>query len=131
MTYAELMSKATVEQRMEVRERVERIIGKKADAKALARSTSERIAIASKWDKQFEALAKVFFEHGEKALAMHFVQMGSTCKGVTASGKHWVYEGNNGWTNRSRTCGSLYIEGEGTVFTSGRIDKVFDYILNI
>lgn len=130
MTYAEWMSKATAEQRQEVRNRVEKIIGSKEQAKAGATDLSERINRGNKWQKQFELLSMVFFEHGEKALAMHFIQKGHTYEGVTASGKKWILEGNNGWTERSRYCGSLYIQGIGTVFTSGRLDKVFDYILN-
>lgn len=130
MTYAELITNATPDERKALRERIEKIIGTKEQAKLLGRSLSERINNGTQWQKQYEALAKVFLEHGEKALAMNYVQRGSRCDGVTASGKKWIYEGNNGFTTRSRYCGSLYIEGEGTIFTSGRIDKVFDYVLN-
>lgn len=131
MTYADYISKATPEERKAVRERVEKIIGTQDQAKAMARNLTERIQMASKWQKEFEKLSKIFFEHGEKALAMHFTQHGRTFEGVTASGKKWILTGNNGWTERSRYCGTLYIEGEGTIFTSGKLDKVFDYILNI
>lgn len=130
MTYAELMSKATLEQRKEVGERVRKIIGTRDQAVAYATDLSDKIKRASNYQKEFELLSKVFFEHGEKALAMHYVQRGQDFEGVTASGKKWLLERNNGWTERSRHCGSLWIEGEGMVFTSGRIDKVFDYILN-
>lgn len=131
MTYGELISKATVEQRKELRERIEKIIGTKEWAKECAGDNlSDRINAASKWDKAYEGLAKVFLEHGEKALAMNFIQLGGTYKGVTANGKTWILERNNGYTQRSRYCGTLYIEGIGTVFTSGKLDKVFDYILN-
>ena len=130
MTYAEWMSKATPEQRKDVRDRVEKIIGTKEQAKATARDLAEKINRGNKWQKEFELLSKVFFEHGEKALAMNFMQYGHTYEGVTASGKKWILEGNHGWTERSRYCGSLYIEGVGTVFTSGKLDKVFDYILS-
>ena len=130
MTYGELITRATPEQRMELRARIEKIIGTKEQAKALTNSLSERINAATKWDREYEKLAKVFLEHGEKALALHYTQRGRTFEGVTAGGRKWVMEGNNGWTERSRYCGTLYIEGEGTVFTSGRLDKVFEYILN-
>ena len=130
MTYAELITKITPDERKVLRERIEKIIGTKEQAKLLASSLSERINNATQWQKQYEALAKVFLEHGEKTLSMHYIQRGSRCDGVTVSGKKWIYEGNNGFTSRSRYCGSLYIEGEGTIFTSGRIDKVFDYVLS-
>ena len=130
MTYSDLMAKATAEQRKEVRARVEKIIGKKELAVLGATDLTEKIRMAQKWEKAYEQLAKVFLEHGEKALALNFMSYGRSSEGVTASGKKWVFTGNNGFTDRSRYCGDLYIEGEGTVFTSGRIDKVFDYILN-
>lgn len=130
MTYAEWMSKATPEQRQDVSDRVRKIIGTREQAVCNIKDLTERIKAANRYQKQFELLSKVFFEHGEKALAMHFMQYGHTYEGVTASGKKWILEGNNGWTERSRYCGSLWIQGEGTVFTSGKIDKVFDYILN-
>ena len=130
MTYAELINKATPEQRQEVRERIEKIIGTKEQAKAMATSLSERIQNASRWDKEYEKLAKVFLEKGDTALAMHFVCKGGIYEGVTASGKAWSLYMNSGYSQRSRYCGTLYIEGKGTVFTSGKLDKVFDYILN-
>lgn len=129
MTYAELMRKASLEERVEIRDRVEKIIGKKEHAMRMASTLTERIQNASRWEKEYEMLAKVFLENGEKALAMNFIQKGRFYEGVTASGKKWELEGNNGWTERSRFCGRLWIEGKGTVFTSGRLDKVFDYIL--
>lgn len=130
MTYAELISQATVEHRQEVRARVEKIIGTKAQARERGVNLTERIQNQSQWDKQYEKLAKVFLEHGAEALSLNFTQKGNWFEGVTVSGKKWILEGNHGWTERSRYCGSLYIEGIGTVFTSGKLDKVFDYILN-
>ena len=130
MTYGDYVTKATAEQRAEVRKRVEAIIGTKDQAIVNARDLSERIRMRAAYDRNFEKLAKIFYEHGEKALAMNFTQHGRSIRGVTASGKRWELYGNNGWTERSRYCGTLYIEGEGAVFTSGRLDRVFDYILN-
>ena len=120
----------TAEQRKDIRERIEKIIGKREWEKERATSLEERINNVQRWDQAYAKLEKVFIEHGEKALAMHFVQKGHSFEGVTANGKKWMLEGNNGWTERSRYCGTLWIEGTGTVFTSGRLDKVFDYILN-
>ena len=130
MTYAEWMSKATPEQRQEVADRVRKIIGTREQAVANVKDLTERIKRSNSYQKEFELLSKVFFEHGEKALAMNYMQYGRNFEGVTASGKKWILERNHGWAERSRNCGSLWIQGEGTVFTSGRIDKVFDYILN-
>jgi hypothetical protein len=130
MTYGELITKATPEQRKEMRSRIEKIIGTKEQAMRYASDLTDRIKNARRWESEYEKLAKVFLENGEKALALNFVQKGRYFEGVTASGKKWELEGNNGWTERSRYCGRLWIEGEGTVFTSGKLDKVFDYILN-
>lgn len=131
MTYADYITNATPEERKAMKERIEAIIGTKEQAAAQAKDLSARITARSKWDKQYEKLAMVFFEHGEKALAMNFSKVnGNSFQGVTAGGKRWILEGNNGYCERSRYCGSLWIEGEGCIFTSGRLDRVFDYILN-
>lgn len=131
MTYADLISKATAEQRQEVRERVIKIIGTPEQATACTNDLAARINRRNQWNKEFEKLSKVYLEHGEKALAMNFTQFGNTFQGVTANGKKWVLEKNWGFTDRSRHCGSLWVEGTGTVFTSGRLDKVFDYIFEL
>ena len=130
MTYAQLITNATVEEREEVRRRVQAIIGTQEQAKATATNLSDRIRKGMQWQKQYEKLAKIFLENGGKALAMNFTQHGRRFEGVTANGKRWTLDGNCGWTDRSRYCGTLYIEGEGCIFTSGRLDRVFDYILN-
>lgn len=130
MNYSDLITKATVEQRTEIMNRIVKIIGTKKQAMDAGQDLTERIQNGNRWQKEYEQLAKVFLEHGEKALAMNYVQKGRSFEGVTASGKKWMLDANRGFTARSRTCGTLWIEGEGTIFTSGRIDKVFDYILN-
>jgi lysyl-tRNA synthetase class I len=146
MTYSQLISNATVEERREVTARIEKIIGTKKQAMEAAESLTERIENASRWEKEYEKLAKIFvfffpaaceyeklakifLENGAEALAMVFMQKGNSFEGVTANGKKWFLERNNGWTQRSRYCGTLYIQDVGTVFTSGRLDKVFEYIL--
>lgn len=50
--------------------------------------------------------------------------------GVTKNGKRFEWYGNNGFCERSRYCGSLWIEGIGTVFTSGTIAKAVEYVIN-
>ncbi len=130
MTYADWITQASEEERVEMANRIRKIIGTKEDARALAKDRTERVKAASDYDKAFERLAKVFINNGEKALAMAFTKQGNEYYGVTASGKGWTLYGNCGATLRSRYCGTLYIEGIGCVFTSGRLEKVFDYILN-
>lgn len=129
MTYADYITKATLEEREEMARRVTAIIGTKEDAVKNVDDLSEAIRRRSRWNKEFEKLSLVFFRNGEKALAMNYSQNGQSFKGITASGKNWTLEGNSGWTTRSRHCGTLYIEGEGTIFTSGTIDKAFEYVL--
>lgn len=129
MTYGELISKATAEQRKEVMARVVKIIGTADQNTCNIKDLAARVNARAKWQKEYERLAKIFLEHGAEALSMNFYQRGRDYEGVTANGKKWTLDMNNGWTERSRYCGTLWIEGEGTVFTSGRLDKVFDYIL--
>jgi hypothetical protein len=130
MTYSDYVCKATSEEMEEIRKRIYAIIGTDDQIRETTPDRSQRIQKVAQWKKQFEKLAVVFFENGEKALAMNFTQSGRQFNGVTANGKRWTLYGNCGYSERSRYCGTLYIEGEGCVFTSGRLDKVFDYILN-
>lgn len=46
----------------------------------------------------------------------------------TATGKNARIEWNNGFTRRSFTCVTLYVDGE-VIFTSGHIEKVIAYII--
>lgn len=129
MTFGELISKASMNQRKEMNERVIKLIGTEEEAKKMAHDLEERIRFASAWRRNYEKLAKIFLEHGDKALAMTIIQEGCEFHGITASGKNWVLYLNNGITVRSRYCGTLNIDGE-TIFTSGKLDKVFEYIMN-
>ena len=52
---------------------------------------------------------------------------GSWMDGTTAKGKRFFLDGNNGWTNRSRHCYSLTIDGN-TVFTSGEFLTAYRYL---
>ena len=93
-------------------------------------SLTDRITSNDQYQKMRDKLFKIAEKFGEKELTQTIISAGRTNTGVTASGKKFVWEGNNGYTSRSRYCGSLYIEGAGTVFTSGTIAKVYEYILN-
>ena len=125
MTFAELPR----EERTEIRERIEAIIGKKDDCVKDGMDISQRIKARSQYDKTFERMAKVYIKHGAKALSLHFKDEGWRKSGVTPNGKKWALEMNNGMTDRSRYCGTLWIDGE-AIFTSGTLDKSFEYILN-
>lgn len=126
MTYAEL----PIEERINLNKKIEIIIGTKDSWVRENMDTSERIKARFAYDKLKEKLQKVFLMYGDKALAMNFADYGGWKKGVTPGGKKWTLEMNSGWTSRSRHCGSLYIEGQGNIFTSGTLAKAFEYILN-
>lgn len=124
MTYAEL----PLEERLSLSEKIKKIIGTKDSWITESMDLSTKITQRSKYDKTFEKLAKVFLKYGDKGLSMNFTDNGSYKEGVTVSGKKWILYMNNGFTNRSWTCGSLFIEGEGNIFTSGTIERSFEYI---
>lgn len=117
------------EQRIEITKKICNIIGEQNSWITDNMSLSQRIEARENWRKLFEKLAKVWVKYGDKALAMNYTDKGSLKIGTTPSGKKWALEMNNGWTMRSRHCGALYIEGEGTVFTSGTLARAFERIL--
>ncbi len=118
------------EERIRITRMIEKIIGTKKDAVNDKMSRSERITAYANYDKLFDKLAKVWVEHGDKALAMNYTWRGSRGEGVTPNGKKWIFDMNSfGWTQRAHHCGSLYIEGEGTIFTSGTLARAFERIL--
>lgn len=126
MTFSEL----TVEERINLNKKIEIIIGTKESWVHEGMDTSQRIEARFAYDKLKEKLQKVFLKYGDKALAMNFMDYGGYKKGITPGGKRWVLDMNSGWTARSRHCGSLYIEGQGNIFTSGTLAKAFEYIMN-
>lgn len=117
------------EKRIEITKKIQNIIGTKNEWVTDNMDLSKRIKARSDYDKLFEKLAKVWVKYGDKALAMNYTDNGSYKIGTTPNGKKWMLEMNNGWTMRSRHCGSLYIEGQGTVFTSGTLARAFERIL--
>lgn len=70
-------------------------------------------------------------EHKEmiKAMADDMAKNGFSWYGHTTNGLHYTIEGNCGLTERSRHCYSMIIEGKQTVFTSGTLETVAEYIL--
>lgn len=125
MTFAEL----PYEERQAVAERITGIIGTKEGCIREGMDTAERIKARKKYDETFQRLAKLYITHGIKALSMAYTDEGWRKSGVTPNGKKWVLEMNNGMEERSRYCGTLWIDGE-AIFTSGRIEKAMEYILN-
>lgn len=125
MTFAEL----PYEERQMVTERIRGIIGTKEECIRDGMDLAERIKARKKYDDTFQRLAKIYITHGIKALSMAYTNEGWRKWGMTPNGKKWVLEMNNGLEERSRYCGTLWIDGE-MIFTSGRIEKAFEYILN-
>lgn len=122
----------TFEERVEINERIDKMIGSREDQRTRTQGVSleERINSNNHYNKMREKLFKIAEKEGVVALSTVIIQSGKWIEGVTASGKKYVWDGNNGMTKRSRYCGSLYIQGVGTVFTSGTIAKAVEYIIN-
>lgn len=122
----------TMDERIRINERIDAMIGSREDLNKEIEnlSLSDRIDVRAKYNKLREKLFKIAEKNGEKALTLTMIQDGNTASGVTAQGKKFVWTINFGYSLRSRYCGSLYIEGIGTVFTSGTVAKAFEYILN-
>ena len=118
------------DERIRVTKMIQKIIGTKEDAVDGINGTGARIQAYSNYDKLFDKLAKVWVKNGDKALSMQYTWNGSYGQGVTPTGKRWMFDMNTyGWTERCHHCGSLYIEGEGTIFTSGTLARAFERIL--
>lgn len=125
MTYAEL----SYEERIDLGNKIRKIIGTKESWIKESMDLSTRIDQRAKYNKTFDKLAKVFIKYGDKGLAMNFIDYGSYKEGITVNGKKWRLDMNNGFTHRSWNCGTLYIENEGCIFTSGTLERSFEYIL--
>lgn len=126
MTFAEL----TIEERIRVTEMIQKVIGKQEDVIKEGMSTSDRIKARESYRKLFDKLTKVWMKGGDKALSLVYTWEGSYGHGITPNGKKWVFSMNSfGWTQRSHHCGSLTIEGQGTIFTSGTLARAFERIL--
>lgn len=122
----------TFDERVAINERIDAMIGSYVDFKESIKemNLSDKITARDKYNKLREKLFKIAETNGEKALTLTLIQDGNSSHGVTANGKKFVWTINFGYSIRSRYCGSLYIEGIGTVFTSGTVAKAFEYILN-
>lgn len=65
-----------------------------------------------------------------KAMAEDMEKRGFKDSGYTTNGLQYSLLWNQGLTHRSKHCYTMYIEGKGTVFTSGTLETVAEYILN-
>jgi len=122
----------TFEERAEINARIDKMIGSREQQRLRVASMSleDKINSNQRYNKMRDQLFKIAEKKGVEALSSVVIECGRTKEGVTASGKYFVWAGNNGFAERSRYCGSLYIEGMGTVFTSGTIAKAVEYIIN-
>lgn len=91
-------------------------------AKKAAKEETEKIVEEFKNREEIKALLDAFCHDngdGTCSIKRNFKM---------ASGKAACIEWNNGLTKRSLACVSLYVAGEGCLFTSGTIDTVMHYI---
>ena len=65
-----------------------------------------------------------------RAMAEDMEKRGIKKNGYTTNGLSYSIYWNEGITKRSRHCYSMNIEGKGTVFTSGTLETVAEYIIN-
>lgn len=120
----------SIEERTRGTEMIHKLIGTKDEAVANVTDLSKRIQIRSAYDRLFAKLANIYEKHGDKVLALNFIDDGAHKHGITPNGKNWEFYMNNfGWTDRVHHCGTLYIEGIGCVFTSGTLARAFERIL--
>ena len=92
----------------------------------------EKLKAIKEADKK-EATERKAHKEEVKKLSNEFMENlkdGIPYRGMTKEGKRYAMYRNHGLEERSRHCFSLDIEGMGTVFTSGKIEKVVEYILN-
>lgn len=122
----------TFEERVKVDKIIDKMVGSREQQREITSNMTleNRIRSNNEYQKMREKLMKIAEKEGIENLNLVIITCGRSGNGVTKSGKKFVWEGNNGVTERSRYCGSLYIEGIGTVFTSGTIAKVAEYIIN-
>lgn len=110
---------------------IDRMIGTMGEQRANVDKLplSERIRCNTQYNKMRAKLLAIAEVNGAEYLSSITIMCGGNSRGFTACGKKYVWEGNCGMTQKSRYCGSLWIEGVGTVFTSGTIVKAVEYIL--
>ena len=79
--------------------------------------------------KKREELWKLEFEAEQKEWAKDGIKLNRRYAGLTPSGQKFMIYGNNGWTERSLHCFTLYINGS-VIFTSGEFWRCYLTIKN-
>lgn len=106
-------------------ERAEARLEKKAQA---VEEYRQQIATIKDLKKR-EELMKEEFEAEQKEWAKDGITLERRYAGTTPQGKRFWIEGNSGYTERSRHCFTLYLNGE-TIFTSGEFWRAYGVIKN-
>lgn len=118
------MAQDTVEEIKHSIELAERKFEKAAEAAEKFREELEKM---EDW-KAKEALWQKQFEEEQREWAKDGITLERRYAGKTPSGKGFSIERNSGVTLRSRHCFTLYLEGEGVVFTSGEFWRAYGII---
>lgn len=79
--------------------------------------------------KNREELHKVSLEQEQKEWAKDGITLENRYYGTTPGGKRFYIYKNNGWTDRSRHCFTLAIDGD-TIFTSGEFWRCYLTVKN-
>lgn len=110
---------------------IDRMVGSVAEQRAYAVKLplSDRIKSNDQYTKMREKLLSYADANGVESLDGAAIMRGNNSCGFTKTGRKYTWEGNCGITAKSRYCGSLWVEGVGTVFTSGTLVKAVEYIL--
>lgn len=118
----EAQQEATANEAAEV-ERISRIETKWIDATPEQREAdaARRKAEYEKWLAEFKAECLADGIIIDRVCGRYFT-------GTAANGKRFFLDGNSGWTNRSRKCYTLTINGN-TVFTSGEFLTAYRYLM--
>lgn len=77
--------------------------------------------------KRKEELFKLEFEQEQKEWARDGITLERRYMGITPQGKRFWIDRNNGFTERSLHCFTLYLDGE-TIFTSGEFWRAYGVI---
>lgn len=112
----------------EINASIERAENRFAKAEAEVETYREQVK-AQMSAKAYEDLMKVTFEEEQREWAKDGVNLEGRYYGETPKGKRFWIEGNHGFTERSRHCFTLTIDGE-TIFTSGEFWLCYSIIKN-
>lgn len=110
---------------------IDRMVGSMAEQREYAAKLplSERIKCNDHYNKMRAKLLAIADANGVECISGVTIMRGTNAHGVTKTGRKYTWEGNCGMTTKSLYCGSLWVEGIGTVFTSGTLVKAVEYIL--